>query len=279
MVTSIPDLVTRAFADPDLADLLGRGDWYLVGSRARGFHDQLSDWDTALLTAHDPTSAERALVTRAPLDRVFGIERPPAPVTSDLRDHVAWRRAGAVEISVFGPAGRAHRAEGGNAIWACDMRDAIPLRVEGGVGEPYRAEAVAAFEADRCRLRDDEYLRFRMSRNEAAASLTRADPMAQAVTQGLCAQHAFRFWLLAAGSPYPADKWLAAALTATGGATEMLRAARVMTDTTASPDVRFDALWSLWRLVDARAAETGVAAELLTGSPFHEPVPLITKAR
>jgi hypothetical protein len=276
MVTSIPDLVARAFADADLAGLLGRGDWYLVGSRARGFHDELSDWDTALLTAHDPSPAERKLVTRESLDRVFGVVRPPAPVTSDLRDHVAWRRAGGVEISVFGPAGRAHRAEDGNPIWACDMRDAIPLRVDAGVGvgEPYRAEAAAVFEAGRVRLRDDEYLRFRMSRNEAAATLARTDPMAQAITLGVCAQHAFRFWLLAAGSPYPAAKWLPAALAATSEATDLLAATRAMTDVAASAAVRFDALWSLWRLIDARAAEVGVAADLLTGSPFHkEPTP------
>lgn len=269
MVTSAQDLVARAFADADLAGLLGRGDWYLVGSRARGFEDALSDWDTTLLTAHDPIPEDRAVVARAALDRVFGVDRPPVPGPSDLGAHIAWRRSGGVEISIFGPAGRAHRAEGGNPIWAYDMRDAIPLRLEAGVGEPYRATAAVAFETGRVGQRDDAYLRFRMSRNEVAATLVRTDAMTQAITAGLCVAHAFRFWLLAAGSPYPADKWLAAALTAAGGAGDLLAVARVVTDAASTPEVRFAALASLWQLVDARAAEAGVGDDLLSGSPFQ----------
>ena len=269
MVASVQELVAAAFADADMAGLLGRGDWYLVGSRARGFHDDLSDWDTALLTPHDPSPDERRLVDRASLDRVFGIERPPVAVLSDLATNVAWRRSGGVEISIFGPAGRAHREEDGNPIWAYDMRDAIPLSVHAGVGEPYRALVAAAFEDHRVGARDDAYLRFRMARNDAAATLTRSDPIAQAITTGNCAQHASRFWLLAAVSPYPADKWLPAALAAIDGPADLLDAARTVTDATATPDVRYDALWTLWRVIDTRAAEVGVSEELLTGSPFH----------
>ena len=270
MVSSIPDLVARAYADADLAGLLGRGDWYLVGSRARGFDDELSDWDTCLLTAHDPSPQDRAIVSRPSLDRVFGVERPPAPVPSDLRTHVAWRRSGGVEISVFGPAGREHREEGGNPIWAYDMRDAIPLRVQAGVGDPYRAQIGAAFETARAAHRDEEYLRFRMSRNEAAATLGRTDALAQAITAGLCVQHACRFWLLAAGSPYPADKWLPAALRTVDDAADLLAVACTVTDAATEPEVRFAALWTLWRIIDARAAEVGVDPDLLTGSPFRE---------
>jgi hypothetical protein len=269
MVTSIPDLIARAYADADLAGLLERGDWYLVGSRARGFDDELSDWDTCLLTPHDPSPAERALLTRPSLDRVFDVERPPVPVPSDLSTHIAWRRAGGVEISVFGPAGRAHREEGGNPIWAYDMRDAIPLRVRAGVGEPYRAQISGAFETGRAAHLDEAYLRFRMARNEAAATLARIDALPQAMTAGLCVQHACRFWLLAAGSPYPADKWLPAALRAVDDAAELMAVARTVTDATTAPHERFDALWSLWRIVDARAADVGVDPDLLTGSPFH----------
>jgi hypothetical protein len=269
MVLSVADLLARAFADADLSSLLDRGDWYLVGSRARGFDDELSDWDTALLTAHDPSPAERALVGREALDRVFGVERPPSPVPSDLRANIAWRRAIGVEISIFGPAGRAHREEGGNPIWASDMRIAVPLRVRAGVGAPYRAQAATAFEDRRVGLRDEAYLQFRMSRNEAAATLTRTDAMAQAVTAGLCVRNACRFWLLADGTPYPADKWLPAALAASCDAADVLAAARTVTSASAAPGRRFDALWSLWRLVDARAADAGVDADLLAGSPFH----------
>ena len=173
MVASVQELVAAAFADADLAGVLGRGDWYLVGSRARGFHDDLSDWDTALLTSHDPSPEERRLV------------------------------------------GRAHREEDGNPIWADDMRKAIPLSLRAGVGEPYRA--------------------------------------------------------LVAAAPYPADKWLPAALAATDGAVDLLHAARTVTDATATPHIRYDALWSLWRIIDARAAEVGAGEELLAGSPFHQP--------
>lgn len=190
---------------------------------------------------------------------------------SDLATNVAWRRSGGVEISIFGPAGRAHREEDGNPIWADDMRTAIPLSLRAGVGEPYRALVAAAFEDHRVGARDDAYLRFRMARNDAAASLTRSDAIARAMATGLCAQHASRFWLLAAASPYPADKWLPAALAATDGAVDRLHAARTVTDATATPDIRYDALWSLWRIIDARAAEEGVGEELLAGSPFHQP--------
>jgi len=42
-----------------------------------------------------------------------------------------------------------------------------------------------------------------------------------------------------------------------------------MTDAAGVPDVRYSALWSLWRIIDARAAEVGVGTDLLAGSPFR----------
>ena len=269
MPTSISDLVATALADADLAALLRRGDWYLVGSRARGFNDDISDWDTALLTPHDPTPDERRLAARDALDRVFGVQRPAA-APSDLSSHTAWRRAGGVEISIFGPAGRAHREDGGSPIWAYDMRDAVPLNIHAGVGEPYRAGITAAFADARVGLRDEEYLRFRKSRNEAAATLARTDVVAQTITSGLCIQHAYRFWLLAGGSPYPADKWLPSALAAVDSTADLLDVTRTVADVSASASMRFDAMWSLWRLIDARAIEVGVDADLLVGSPFRD---------
>jgi hypothetical protein len=92
--------------------------------------------------------------------------------------------------------------------------------------------------------RDDAYLRFRTARNDAAATVTRSDAIAQSMTTGNFAQHASRFWLLAAVSLYPADKWLPAALAATDDAVDLLDAVRTMTDAAATPDVRYDALWS-----------------------------------
>ncbi|HEY2791814.1 MAG TPA: glycosyltransferase, partial [Micromonosporaceae bacterium] len=62
MPATAEELVTQAFADPELAAVLGAGDWYLVGSRIRAFADELSDWDTMLLTPQEPTPEQRAAV-------------------------------------------------------------------------------------------------------------------------------------------------------------------------------------------------------------------------
>jgi predicted nucleotidyltransferase len=48
MVASLRELVERAEKAPVLRGVLDNGDWYLVGSRATGLCDELSDWDTVL---------------------------------------------------------------------------------------------------------------------------------------------------------------------------------------------------------------------------------------
>src|SRR5262249_32942704 len=152
-----------------------------VGSRATGFDDGLSDWDTIVLSQADPTEDERRVTSRLRLDEIFGVDRPSDALPSDLDGFLAVRAAQDVEINVYGPAGRTHRdGDGaGDVIWAYDLRHAVALYVEAGVGEPYRRQVAAAF-VQRCRtLRDTAYLRFRMARNEVAAALARADRLAQ----------------------------------------------------------------------------------------------------
>jgi len=269
MPTSIAELVDRATADAGLAAVLDAGDWYLVGSRMRGLQDDLSDWDTVLLTRDDPRTEQRAVVRAANLDRIFGVTRPTG-APDDVEFHRAYRRAAAVEISIFGPAGRAHRAEGGNVIWYSDLAQAIPLRSapSGGPGEAYRHAMAAEFARELPRLRDDAYLGFRMTRNGAAASLGRGGTEAIAVTVGLCLEKAAQFWLLSVGVAYPASKWLFAQLEREPSAPAMCAEAAVVADGSASDAARFRALWALWELIDGRAAEVGVSDDLFAGSPF-----------
>lgn len=267
MPRSVQALVSLALADRDIGRLLADGDWYLTGSRAAGLHDDLSDWDTIVLSRSDPTVDQRAAVGRSRLDTVFGIVRSASvPVTLDAMR--AQRRAQAVEINVYGPAGRAHRASDGSVIWAYDLRHAVALQTGAGVGEPYRQRIADAFEQRRATLCGDAYLRFRMARNESAQTLSRSDPVPRALTTARCVRHAARFWLLAGGEPYPADKWLVSALARDPAAEDLVPLMRDLTDATADPATRFEAVSTLWRLVDARAEAVGVDPELLSGSPF-----------
>jgi len=221
-----------------------------------------------LFTAEDPSPDDRARTRQSALDPIFGVTRPAGGLTPDLATHIALRRAGGVDVSVYGPAGRAHRAGDGDVIWAYDMRYARPLRSGVGIGEAYRAAIAEDFAARREIRRDEEYLQFRMSRNATVATLAREDPLTVALTSARCVAAAARFWLLAGGEPYPSDKWLVTALAADPSAAGPLGLIRVATDGAASRDDRFDALWTLWRLVDTRAHDAGVPADLLAGSPF-----------
>jgi hypothetical protein len=270
VVESIERLTAVALGDDEIREILAGGDWYLVGSRATGLDDDLSDWDTIVLSRDDPTDDQRRSTSRARLDELFGVDRPVAGVPADLNEYRSVRRAHGVEINVYGPAGRMHRdGDGtGDVIWAYDLRHAIALRTDAGVGEPYRHQVAAAF-TQRCRaLRDDAYLRFRMARNEVAATLVRSDVIAQHLASARCVRHAARFWLLARDEPYPADKWLPLALERDPAADQVVPLVRRLTDAATAAGLRFDAIHALWRLVDGRAVEVGVDRELLTGSPF-----------
>ncbi|HEY1487642.1 MAG TPA: hypothetical protein VGF84_16160 [Micromonosporaceae bacterium] len=262
MPASTAELVTRAFENPELAAVLSGGDWYLVGSRIRGFADELSDWDTMLLTPQEPTPAQRRATARAGLDRTFGIVRPDP--TPDLAAHRASRRLGGVEIAIFGPDGRAHREHDGTTIFASDCALARPLRLSVGIGEDYRRAVAERFGRGCDQARDEAYEQFRKARNEAAATLAREDALAVAMTTALCARAAARFWLLARREPTPADKWLPGAL----AGEPILALLRDVADAGGGAAERYDLLWTLWRLIDARAVDVGVDPGLLAGSPF-----------
>lgn len=250
-------LIEAALADPRLAGVLGQGDWYLVGSRTFGADDELSDWDTMLLTARDGVDVPSEDV----LDEIFAIRRPVVDREPDLELHVAWRRAGAVDLTALGPADRAER-EAGLAEWAFELEHAIPLRTTTGVGEAYRAHVAGLFHDRRPELAATAYRGFRASRNAAVACLPRDDPAAQALTAAACAGYAARFWLLANNHAYPYDKWVLQVLRQHPDAAEVVAAMTSALDGGASPARRFDALWELWRLVDLARARTAAGDEL-----------------
>lgn len=247
MITSVEELVERAYADPVVAGVLASGDWYLIGSHTFGAGDELSDWDTVLLTADDDVGGLPDDV----VDAAFGVVRPePAGGVPDLDLHVRFRGARMVDIEVLGPSARAERESSGLAEWAFQLGHAVPLGSAGSAGERYRREVLARFEVACAGLAAEEYARFRRGRNAAVATLPRNDPAAQALTAGVCVGQAARFWLLALGLPYPSDKWLLHELARVPGAEPVLAALRACLDQRKSAASRFDAFWTLWRLVD-----------------------------
>jgi hypothetical protein len=270
MVESIGDLVAAALDDEAFRAILTDGDWYLVGSRAAGFGDDVSDWDTIVLSRTDPSPDQRRATSRTRLDEIFGIDEPATRPANDLAALRARRCARRVEINVYGPVGRGHRdGDGtGDVIWAYDLRHAVALHTTAGVGEPYRQRIADAFDGRCPTLRDDAYLRFRTARNEVVATMLRSEPVAQALTTAGCGRQAARFWLLARGEPYPADKWLAAALADDSAATDLIPLIRRLTDASADQVTRFDAATELWQLIDNRAVRVGVGPALLAGSPY-----------
>lgn len=72
MIRTVADLRAQGLGDSRLQKLLRRGDWYLVGSRAAGFADQFSDWDTVVLSRDDDLD-ENMLADIA--DEIFAIQR------------------------------------------------------------------------------------------------------------------------------------------------------------------------------------------------------------
>ncbi|HEU0239573.1 MAG TPA: hypothetical protein VFR11_09895 [Micromonosporaceae bacterium] len=105
VVSSIENLARDAFADAELRQVVAAGDWYLVGSRATGFDDDLSDWDTIVLSCADPSEDERRITSRSRLDQIFRVDRPSDVLPGDLVGFRVVRRAQGVDINVYGPAG------------------------------------------------------------------------------------------------------------------------------------------------------------------------------
>lgn len=104
MIESLNELRARAAADPDMASLLLKADWYLIGSRATGWADDLSDWDTVMFCRDDDNKMDSLADN---IDVVFDIERPSLTGKPDLTFHVASRRVRAVDIEMMGPSSRA----------------------------------------------------------------------------------------------------------------------------------------------------------------------------
>lgn len=252
-VSSAAELVALAQAIEPMATVLTAGDWYLVGSRCAGMADHLSDWDTVLFTGSDIGYEDLA---RESLDAAFAVSRPTVHGTPNLALHVLWQQAAGVDVQVVGPTGREAREREQLAVWAHELRHAIPLRLAVEIGEQYRAHVADRFERRWPELALHAYREFRTSRNEAVASLPRADHEAQALTAGACVGWAARYWLLAEGVPHPSDKWLLRALELSHGAATLLAAMRVAVDLRHEPSVRFDALWRLWKLVEEHARVT-----------------------
>jgi hypothetical protein len=265
VIASVEQLVAVGLADAQLAAAVSAGDWYLVGSRAIGVDDGLSDWDT-LVIRDDPAGGRR--LSTAQVDEAFGTVRPALPWPPDLAGHMQWRSAAGVELEVMDPQACVRREQEGLACWAYELAHAVPLRLSTGAGERYRKLIADRFADQLGQLTDAAYRGFRLARNQAAASLPRPDSAAQMLTSALCVTQAARFWLPALGQPHPSDKWLLAALGQAEGGGPLLEAMRAALDPRRGAPARFDALWRLWRLVDERAAQAGIESSALSGSPF-----------
>lgn len=260
VITSIADLAERGLCDGRIRAAVRAGGWYLVGSRAIGFADEFSDWDTLILSPLDDTGD--AAFTDA-TDEIFRIERPvvQGPPTLDL--HRCWRAANAVDITVVGPTDCRRRERDQLAEWAFELRHATAIIPPSEAAERYRAAVTDLFAQRQSRLAEDAYASFRHSRNEAVATLSRQDRTAQVLTAAACVGHAARFWLLCVGAPYPPEKWLLRAVRS-HAPVDVLDAMESAVDLRIEPAVRFDMLWQLWAAVDRHACEHGMNVD----SPF-----------
>lgn len=264
MIASVEDLVRCGLRDRRVRTLLDGADWYLVGSRAAGFGDGFSDWDTVLLTLTDVADED---TLAAASDEIFGIARPDPHGAPTLALHSLWRQAHGVDIKILGPQARRRREAAARVEWAFDLRHAVPLHLSGTDGESYRERVGAAFGQLSGVSAVEAYRAFRQSRNEAVATLPRADEAIQAVTAAACVIHAAHFWMLAAGEPHPADKWLLAAL-GPHADPAVVATMQVVVDLRTSAGERFDAFWRLWEFVDERARNYEIDSSVLAGSPF-----------
>ena len=200
MVATVEELVELASQASTLRNALDAGDWYLVGSRATGHSDDLSDWDTILLVPGEPMAPDP---DQASIDAVFKIVRPRWTGSACLEFDRSWRAVHGVDVEVIGRTAQAEREAKSLSEWAYTMAQASPLRLRTDFGERYRRGLHDEFERQRGQLQIDAYERFRRSRNESAAVLARADRRAQAIAPAICVAEAARFLLLASGGHTP----------------------------------------------------------------------------
>lgn len=267
MLASIRDLVERAEAAPALCGLLDSGDWYLVGSRATGLGDELSDWDTVLLVADDPLGPDP---DRALTDEVFGVVRPTWTGVVDLGFDREWRRSSGVDIEVIGPASRGDWETQSLSEWAFTMAQAVPLRVRTTFGDEYRRALGRRFDDERNEMQVRTYLHFRRSRNEAAAALARDDKQTRAIATAECVAAGARFLMVSSGRPYPPTKWLMTAVDRAVPSRAIGTVAGTILCSTDSAERRFTSLWELWRIIDQVAISIRLDPVHLDGSPFLE---------
>lgn len=263
VITSIEDLAECGMRDSRIAVAARAGGWYLVGSRAAGFADPLSDWDTLIVS---PTDDYDENPFAGAVDEIFRVERPTVQGRPTLDLHRRWRAVNAVDITVLGPRGCRQRERDRLAEWAFELGQATAITPPSEAAERYRARTASLFSRRRPRLAASAYASFRHARNEAVATLPRQNQTAQVVTASACVAHAARFWLLSAGATYPAEKWLIQALRGHAPA-QVLGAMASAVDLRVEPAERFDALWQMWAAVDGQAYEHG----MIVDSPFAPP--------
>ena len=263
MITTVADLRSRGLTSP-LRSLLTSGDWYLVGSRSTGHDDDLSDWDTIVLTgsAGPESPGAREAPDQATVDEAFGVVRPMPDGRPDLGFHIAWRSAGAVDLEVLGPAAADRRAEDLSA-WAYELGHAKLLNRGSGAGEHYRSEIASRFDAAAAALARQAYVTYRRARNQAVSALAREDVPVQLLLNGQCAVAAARTWFLAAGSPAPGLKWILPELDATPGGAELaaLLRAVLQVDTPKRAESWFDTHLLIWELLDRHISHHGMSTD------------------
>jgi hypothetical protein len=263
VITSVEDLRSRGLASP-LRSLLTSGDWYLVGSRSTGHDDDLSDWDTILLTGPDASTlpAQIEVPDQATIDEAFGVVRPELEGRPDLGFHIAWRSAGAVDLDVISPAAADERAEDLSS-WAYELRHAILLNRGSGAGEQYRAEVSSRFDEAAPLLARESYAAYRLARNQAVSALARDDVAVRLLLNGQCAAAAARTWFLAAGLPAPSAKWVLHELAATRGGDEFAILLRAILQMDAAPRAErwFDVHLTIWELLDRHVRQYGMRTD------------------
>lgn len=263
LISTVADLRSRGLASP-LRSLLTSGDWYLVGSRSTGHDDEMSDWDTILLTASDEPASPGGLEVpdQATVDEAFGVVRPVLGGRPDLGFHIAWRSVGAVDLDVIGPAAADVRAED-LSTWAHELRNAKLLNRGSGAGEHYRSEIASRFDAAAPRLAREAYAAYRLARNQAVSALAREDLPVQLLLNGQCVAAAARTWFLAGGLPAPGLKWLLPELNAAPDGAELADLLRAVLEVDAPKQAErwFEAHLIIWETLDHHIRRHGMSTD------------------